>query len=73
MTDVPGLTPDTTPLTEPIVATPALALIHVPPVIASLNVVVDPMQTPNPPEIAVGVAITVTSLMATHAPPAGIV
>jgi hypothetical protein len=52
--------PLTKPDEEPMVATPVLLLLHVPPVNASLKGVVRPAQTFALPSIAVGVAFTVT-------------
>jgi len=45
MVTVPADTPVTTPLPEPIVATAVLLVLQVPPVVASLKVVVAPAQT----------------------------
>ena len=60
MTEVPGDTPVTTPLEEPIVATPVELLVHTPPVVASLSVVVFPAHTDAVPAIAaVGRTVTV--------------
>ena len=56
---VPALTPDATPLKEPIVATAMLLLLHVPPIVASLSVVVLPTQTAVTPVIAAGSGLTV--------------
>lgn len=62
--DEPPDTPDTTPPPAPgpgvIVATVIVPLVHVPPVIALLNVIVDPSHTRGSPVIAPGNAITVT-------------
>ena len=65
--------PPATPLTIPDELTVALAvllLLHVPPAVASLNVVVAPLHTDAVPVIvpAVGAALTVTTLVATAAP-----
>jgi len=62
MTDVPADTPVTTPPAV-IVATAGVALLHVPPPVASLNVVVDPSHTFNVPVIAAGIGLTVTVLV----------
>ena len=62
--DEPPDTPDTTPPPAPgpgvIVATVIVPLVHVPPVIALLNVIVDPWHTLGSPLIAPGKAMTVT-------------
>ena len=60
MTDVPPAdrTPKAVPLEEPIVATPALALVHVPPP-PSLNPVVPPGHTCSVPDMADGAGFTV--------------
>jgi hypothetical protein len=42
MVAVPVATPVTTPVPEPTVATDVLLLLHVPPEVASLNVLVEP-------------------------------
>ena len=44
----------TMPVSEPTVATAVLLLLHVPPAVVSVNVVVDPAQTLVDPEIAAG-------------------
>jgi hypothetical protein len=59
ITDVPAETPVTTPVAS-IVATAGVALLHVPPAVASVRVVVDPMQTVSVPPIAAGKGLTVT-------------
>ena len=56
--------PVTKPLDEPIVAAVLFELAHVPPNAASLNKVVDPMQTPKEPSIGVGIAVTETAIVA---------
>ena len=57
-------TPDTPAFTkpeeEPIVATVSASLLHVPPLLASVSVVVEPEQMNKLPEIAAGNASTVT-------------
>ena len=55
---------------EPIVAIPGLPLLHVPPVIMSLNVLVRPIHTEPEPVIlpADGVAETVTAQSAVATP-----
>ena len=54
MTAVPAVTPVTTPVAEPTVATDGVVLLHEPPLVASLNVEVEPGQTVIVPEIADG-------------------
>jgi len=55
---VPDVTAVTVPVEEPIVAL-AVLLIHVPPVVPSVRVVVSPEHTYPVPLIAVGVVFTV--------------
>jgi hypothetical protein len=57
---IPGDTVVTTPVAEPIVATPVAVLDHTPPVVASERVTMSPMQADAGPVIAAGDAITVT-------------
>jgi hypothetical protein len=64
MVVTPADIPETKPLPEPIVATPALVLVHVPPEVRSDNVVVNPKHTPSAPVIEAGVAFTVTVTLA---------
>jgi hypothetical protein len=59
MTEVPVAIPKTTPLAEPIVATDVLLLLQVPPVTASLRVVVAPAHKEVVPVMAVGTGLTV--------------
>ena len=54
----PGL-PVSNPVAEPMVATDVLLLLHVPPVVASINVVVAPAQIVVAPVIAPGSGFTV--------------
>jgi hypothetical protein len=71
--DVPALTPVATPPPAPgpgvIVATPVVALLQVPPGVASLNVVVEPTQTIVVPVIAAGSGFTVTVVVMEHPVP----
>lgn len=62
--EVPALTPVTMPVVEPMVATPVLPLVHMPPPVASVTVVVAPMHALNVPPIAAGLAFTVTTVVA---------
>lgn len=57
---VPDATPVTTPVVEPTEAIPVLPLLQVPPVVASLRVVVAPAHTVNVPVIAAGDSHMVT-------------
>ena len=57
---VPPVLPVTTPVTVFTVATVVLLLLHAPPVVPLLNVVVRPEQTEVIPDIAVGNGLTVT-------------
>ena len=60
---VPTVPPFTIPVADPIVAL-VLLLVHVPPPVASLNVVVSPKHTLRSPSIAVGTGFTVTTAVA---------
>ena len=51
---VPTETPLTTPVVEPIVPTDVLLLIHVPPVVASVNVIEEPTHIMEDPIIEAG-------------------
>jgi len=59
MVTTPEVTPVTVPDVAPIVATPVLLLVHVPPEVASVNVVVRPTHTFVVPPIAAGFGLTV--------------
>ena len=68
MTTVPyPLTPPAFPVAEFIVATAELLLSHVPPVVALLNVSVDPLHTLVPPVMG-DVALTVRIAVDVHVP-----
>ena len=54
MTAVPEEIPETSPKTDPIVATDVLVLVQIPPAEASVNVMDDPMQTFVKPPIGEG-------------------
>ena len=69
MLEVPPAIPVTTPVLEPIVATPPELLVQVPPPVASVNVVVSPTQTFVVPVIATGSGFTVTTIVEKHVPP----
>ena len=64
MAEVPRLPPVTTPVSEPMVAIPVLPLIQVPPLTASLSVIVEPTHTAVGPVMAVGILYTVTTAVA---------
>ena len=68
MTDVPAVTPVTTPPAV-MVATTGVALLHVPPAVTLLKVVVEPMQTLVVPVIAAGSGLTVTVVVTAHPVP----
>jgi hypothetical protein len=59
---VPAVTPVTTPVEEPTLATDGAPLLHVPPVVAQLTVRVVPVQIVPAPVTAAGCAFTVTVL-----------
>jgi len=65
MTELPADTPVTTPPAE-IVATAGDALLHVPPAVALLRVLVAPTQTLVMPVIAAGSGLTVTVVVTAH-------
>jgi hypothetical protein len=63
----PAATPETTPLTEPTIATEVLPLLHVPPTDASDRVAVNPIQyTEVSPPMGAGNGSTVTVVTAIH-------
>jgi hypothetical protein len=62
ITAVPGVPPVTEPVSEPMVAIDVLLLLHVPPVIPSLNVRVAVVHTFERPLIGPGLFKTVTSV-----------
>jgi hypothetical protein len=63
MFGLPALTPVTTPLDEPTVASAGLLVLHVPPALASESVVVEPAQTVVTPVIEAGSGLTVTGIV----------
>ena len=65
MVVVPAETPDTTPLSEPIVATEVL-LLQRPPATTSPNVTDDPAHTVVGPVIGLGVVLTVSVVIVLH-------
>jgi hypothetical protein len=69
MFTVPALTPVITPVAELAVATAALLLLQVPPVIALLSVIVCPPHTTLSPVLLPGVGFTVMIFVTVHAPP----
>ncbi len=62
---VPALTPDTIPLDDPIVATAALLLVHVPPPGVPISVLVQIAHINAVPVID-GAAVTVNTVVLTH-------
>ena len=66
MTVVLAVTPVTTPVVEPILATVVVPLVQWPPVVASVKVVVAVPQKLNVPPIADGTAFTVTGAVTLH-------
>ncbi len=66
MMDVPEATPVTMPDDRPIVATPVLPLLHVPPLVASVSVVVESTHAVIVPPIDDGIGLTVTTAVAKH-------
>ena len=59
MVTTPDKTPVITPVVDPAVASRVLLLLHVPPPVRSLRVIVDPTQTRVDPVIATGSGLTV--------------
>ena len=57
---VPGVIPVRKPVKGPIVATEGLLLVHVPPVMPSLSVMLAPLHTESGPAIGSGTGFTVT-------------
>ena len=68
ITDVPDVTPVTTPPAL-IVATAGVALLQVPPAVTSANAVVEPAHTVTVPVIAAGKGLTVTVAVTKHPVP----
>jgi hypothetical protein len=62
--EVPAEIPVNRPVVDPTVAIPILLLLHVQPVVASVNVSELPAQAMERPEIAAGVGFTVTDFVA---------
>ena len=65
--ELPGDTPVTTPVPLT-VAMPGLTLVHAPPAVASVRLVVDKLQKASVPVIAAGWTFTVTVAVATQLP-----
>ena len=63
---VPDVTPVTTPEVDDMVAIAELPGLHVPPVVASLSVVIRPAQALAVPVILAGATLTVIALVAVH-------
>ena len=68
MVTLPVATPVTSPDVLLAVAMPELLLLHVPPPVASLSVLVPPTVAYNIPEIAGGEINTLTVVIAAHPP-----
>jgi len=64
----PAETPVTIPDVDPTIAWPVALLLHKPPEVASLRLVVCVTQTTGVPVIAAGVVFTVTAWVDTHPP-----
>ena len=64
---VPAVIPETTPVAD-MPATAPLLLLHTPPVVASLNWVVDAGQTVALPAIAERAPLTVIDVLTEHPP-----
>jgi hypothetical protein len=69
MIDVPAPIPVTMPDAEPMVATPVLLLVHVPPPVVLLSVVIVPAQIPVAPVIAAAPVLMVTMVVAVQPVP----
>ena len=65
---VPAEIPLTIPAPDHMVATPVALLVHTPPDVASVNVVVSPTQTFGVPPIAAGTALVVNTTVAVQPP-----
>ena len=63
MLAVPAVTPLTMPFDEPTVATAVFELVQIPPVVASVKVVVPLVPTVVVPIIDTGIAFTVTTVV----------
>ncbi len=63
MVVVPEATPIAVPVENPIVATEGVLLVHTPPVVASVSVVVKPTHTEVVPAIAAGLGLMVTTTL----------
>lgn len=66
MVAVPAATPVMSPEVRPAVATPVLLLVQLPPLIASLSVMVVATHSADAPIIAVGEGLTVTVVVVTQ-------
>jgi hypothetical protein len=64
----PPVTPVTIPVADPMVIV-ELVLLHIPPGVMSLKVVVAPMQISVPPVIAAGSGFTVTNVVTVQPTP----
>lgn len=68
MAVVPVVRPVIAPVADPIVATEVVALAHVPPVVASVSVMLAPTHKADGPLIAAGNGFTVTVVFLKHPP-----
>jgi hypothetical protein len=59
MVTIPAATPVTTPVDDPTVAIAPMLLVHVPPVVESLMVMVEPIHTDDEPVIGLTAKVTV--------------
>ena len=69
METVPPDNPPTVPDTEPTVATAVLLLVHIPPPVVSLSVLVAVVHRLGAPKMADGVARTVMGMVVLHPAP----
>ena len=66
---MPEATPVTTPVLLTTVATVVVLLAHVPPVVPSVKVIVEPAQNADDADMFAGVVLTVTMVVAVHPVP----
>jgi hypothetical protein len=59
MVTIPAATPVTTPVDDPTVAIAPMLLVHVPPVVESLMVMVEPIHTDDEPVIGLTAKVAV--------------
>jgi len=68
MVVVPPVRPDKMPVVEPIVPTARLLLVHTPPLVEFVRVIVVSAHITDGPDIVEGVGLTVTVIVAEHEP-----